>query len=177
MRRSFSAACIAAWVFLLLVTPSLIHAQPAAPPACQGRDLLAELKSNDPKGFADIRDAADAIPNGRALLWRIERQGRPASFLFGTIHSTDERVHKFSPAVTSAFNAANRVALELAELASDSLGEGMAKAKNFKELAVYTRGGGLTVHLSKAELAILGKALGTVGIPPNVVPAFRPWFA
>jgi len=173
MRRTF----IAAWVFLLLLTPSLIHAQPAAPPACQGRDLLGALKSNDPKAFADIRDAADAIPNGRALLWRIERQGRPASFLFGTIHSTDERVHKFSPAVKSAFNAANRVALELSELASDNPGEAMAKAKNINKLAVYTSGAGLAGHLSKAELEALGRALGTVGVPPNAVPAFRPWFA
>src|SRR4051812_10473396 len=126
MRRVFMTA----WVFLLLQMSSLVHAQPV-PPACQGRDLFEAMKSNDPKGFANIRQAADAIPNARALLWRIERQGRPASFLFGTVHSTDSRVHNLSPAVTLAFNGANRVALELAELASGNVGESMAKAKNF----------------------------------------------
>src|SRR5262249_19795252 len=101
----------------------------------------------------------------------------PASFLFGTIHSTDQRVHNLSPAVTSAFKAANRVALELAELASGNLGETMAKAKNFRELVAYKSGAGLTNHLSKAELEALGRALGIVGVPPDVVPALRPWFA
>src|SRR5436309_264861 len=169
MRREFMAA----WVSLLLLTPSLVHAQPGAPPACQGQDIFATMKSNDPKGFAEIRAAADAVPNARALLWRIERQGRPASFLFGTVHSTDQRVHNLSPAVTSAFKAANRVALELAELASGNVGEAMAKVKNFKELVAYKSGAGLTGHLSKAELEALGRALGTVGVPPNVVPALR----
>ena len=76
------------------------------PPACAGRDIFTAMKRSDPEGYARIRAAADAVPNTGALLWRVEGKNQPPSYLFGTIHSTDERVTKLSPAVVAAFNAA-----------------------------------------------------------------------
>ena len=42
---------------------------------------------------------AAATKNAGAILWKIEKDGRPTSYLFGTVHLTDERVTKLSPAV------------------------------------------------------------------------------
>jgi uncharacterized protein len=159
-----------------LLAPSLSHAAPrkaVPPPACAGRDIFTEMKRIDPEGYARIRAAADATPNARALLWRIEGKGQPASYLFGTMHSTDERVNKRSPAMVEAFNAARTVALEYLESESPlvNLGELIA-AKG-----IYTEGNGLKDLLTPAELATLRKRLGADGMPADAVHLMRPWFA
>ena len=71
-------------------------------------------------------------PRTHAPCWRVEALDRPASFLFGTLHSTDERVQAFAPN-QSAFEAANTVALELVELASGKASEAMMSGKDISE--------------------------------------------
>jgi uncharacterized protein len=159
-----------------LLAPSVGHAAPkrgAPPPACAGRDILAEMKRSDPEGYAKIRAAADAVPNTGALLWRIDGKGQPASYLFGTIHSTDDRVTRLSPAVVAAFNAAGTVALEFLESeAPKSALEQMMAAKGF-----YADGNGLKDALSAAELKTLRTTLAAEGLPANVAHLLRPWLA
>ncbi len=107
--------------------------------ACAGRDIFTAMKRSDPEGYAKVRAAADAVPNTGALLWRIEGKDQPPSYLFGTIHSTDERVTRLSPAVVAAFNAASTVALEFLESETPkSALEEMMVAKGF-----YANGSGL----------------------------------
>jgi uncharacterized protein len=158
-----------------LLAPAVAEAAPkaAAPPTCKGRDIFTAMKRTDPEGYAMVRAAADATLNTRALLWRIEGKGQPASFLFGTMHSTDERINKRSPAMTEAFNGAKTVALEYLESESPAakLGELIATK------GVYTEGNGLKDVLTPAELAALRKTLGADGIPAEAVHMLRPWFA
>src|SRR5215467_11819184 len=71
----------------------------AAADKCRGIDMLAETQAKDPETYAKIMSQAAATDNAGALLWKIERPGRAASYLFGTVHLTDERVTKLSPAV------------------------------------------------------------------------------
>jgi uncharacterized protein YbaP (TraB family) len=153
-----------------LLAPSVAD---AAPPTCKGSDIFTAMKQTDPEGYAMIRAAADATPNARALLWRIEGKGQPTSWLFGTIHSTDERVNKRSAALTQAFNGAKTVALEYLESDSPAakLGE-LVAAKG-----IYTEGNGLKDLLTAGELAKLRKTLGADGIPAEGVHMLRPWFA
>jgi uncharacterized protein YbaP (TraB family) len=176
MRR----ATILTFLSVALLAPSLSHAAPkkvVPPPACAGRDILAEMKRTDPEGYARIRAAADATPNTRALLWRIESKGEPAarapSYLFGTMHSTDARVLKRSPAVTQAFNAARTVALEYLESEAPLVKVGeLVAAKGF-----YPEGNGLKDLLTPAEFATLRKTLGAEGMQADAVHLMRPWFA
>lgn len=53
--------------------------------------------------------------NGRGLLWRIEppAEGVAPSYLFGTIHVTDERVHDLPPPVAAAFAEARHATFEV----------------------------------------------------------------
>ena len=149
-------------------------AQSGIPQACKGRDLFGQLKKSDPAAFAAVRAAADATVNARAVLWRIEGQGQPASFLFGTVHSTDKRLRRLSPAVRSALKGARKVALELAELAP---GEATQATKNLAGPLTYDGGNGLADKLSDAELKKLRATLEKRGISPGVVHLLRPWFA
>jgi uncharacterized protein len=173
MRR----ASILAFLSIALLAPSVGYAAPrdakkAVPPACTGRDIFTEMKRTDPDGYAKIRAAADATPNTRALLWRIEGKGQ-TSYLFGTMHSTDERVNKRSPAVAQAFNGAKTVALEYLQSESPLLKLGEMVAQK----GLYTEGNGLKDLLTPAELDTLRKALAAEGLPANAVHLLRPWFA
>lgn len=47
------------------------------------------------------------------LLWEISKPGRPASYLFGTIHSEDPAVVNLPAAVQQAFDESGTIALEL----------------------------------------------------------------
>jgi uncharacterized protein YbaP (TraB family) len=171
MRRALTLILLSA----ALLAPGASHAaaKKAVPPACAGRDIFTAMKRSDPDGYAKIRAAADVVPNTGALLWRIEGKDRPPSYLFGTIHSTDERVTRLSPAVMAAFNAAGTVALEFLESETPkSALEEMMAAKGF-----YASGGSLKDVLTKAELDTLRKTLGAEGLPAQAVHLLRPWLA
>ena len=57
--------------------------------------------------------AAVAAPFERGLLWRVERDGRPASHVYGTIHLDDARATAFSPQVDEALAASRALLVEM----------------------------------------------------------------
>ena len=103
MRRSALTACAFAIGF---VTLSLAHAEPPNP--CQGSDLTQV------QGLAAAEAArADDLVNGDGLLWRIDKAGLAPSYLFGTIHSTDESALEVARRAAQSINGAKIVATEL----------------------------------------------------------------
>jgi uncharacterized protein YbaP (TraB family) len=85
---------------------SLAHAE--APKSCQGSDLTQV------QGLAAAEAArADDLVNGDGLLWRIDKAGLALSYLFGTIHSTDESALELARRAAQSINGAKIVATEL----------------------------------------------------------------
>jgi uncharacterized protein YbaP (TraB family) len=56
--------------------------------------------------------ATTALAEERTWLWKVEGEGQPASYLFGTIHIDDTRVMDFSQELRDAFHAAQTFAME-----------------------------------------------------------------
>lgn len=102
----------------------------AEPPVCAGTDLHAKLQRDDPAGFAAVEAEAAKAKNGKAIFWKIEKDGIAPSWLLGTAHVTDPRVTTMSPAAETAFTGAATVALELKEI-----GDGQAMAMATMRLA------------------------------------------
>jgi uncharacterized protein len=102
LRRSALSTC----AFLVgALTLSLAHAEPKP---CQGSDLTQV------EGLAAAESArADDLVNGDGLLWRIEKPGLAPSYLFGTIHSTDESAVEIARRAAQSINGARVVATEL----------------------------------------------------------------
>lgn len=71
--------------------------------------LLAACSPRQPYPLPERPD----IPHGQGRLWQVEREGLPASYVFGTMHVDDKRVMDLSPAVESAFGTAGTAAFEL----------------------------------------------------------------
>jgi uncharacterized protein YbaP (TraB family) len=98
------AALLAALLFAVIRPASAED----APAACVGRDL---------EQGADLREArlerADDLVNAQGLLWRVERDGLAPSYLFGTIHSTDESAVAIARQAAEYVAQARIVATEL----------------------------------------------------------------
>jgi uncharacterized protein YbaP (TraB family) len=84
----------------------------AAPlPACTGKDLT------EVAGLAQaMARRADDLVNADGLLWRIEKPGLAPSFLFGTIHSTDDAALALARRAAERIQGAKVVATELGSL-------------------------------------------------------------
>jgi uncharacterized protein YbaP (TraB family) len=147
----------------------------AQAPTCTGKNMLDELKTGDPPMHARIVAAAAQTENAGAILWRVEKDGTPPSHLFGTVHLTDERVHRLSPAVTAALGGARRLLLELDDLSPDAFARQLATAPHLVALMLYTDGRGLDQMLGGTDYATLREALARTGVPARAVPTFRPW--
>ena len=163
-------------LFLLAFLAALLLAagQAAAePPACTGKDMIAQLAAESPRELAEIREKAAAVPNGRGLLWRIERPGVEPSFLYGTMHMSDPRVVQLPPAAQAAFDAAGTVVIETTDILDQAkMGEALL---SHPELMMFTDATTLPDLLSEEDRALVKAELGRRGIPLASVQKMKPW--
>jgi uncharacterized protein YbaP (TraB family) len=145
----------------------------AAPPACKGQNLLEEIEATDRTSFDRIVEAARAETNTEAMLWRITKGSKPPSWLFGTIHLTDERVHRLRPAVTDALSSAKVLALEIEDLSDEAMMKAMSATRHITTLP---RGETIRSILTAEELASLRDQGSVRGGEPEGLMRLRPWF-
>lgn len=162
---------LASFVVVALMATSQARATEAT--ACTGTDLLADLQQSDPALFAKITKEADATPNGKGLLWKVEKQGQEPSFLFGTMHMTDPRVVSLTPAAQQAFDAAGTVVIETTDILDQK--SMMAAIVREPELTMFTDDTTLTSLLSPQDAELVAKALDKRGIPLASVAKMKPW--
>lgn len=134
---------------------------------CGGKDLLSIMQSNEPARYAGVLARAAEIPNGKALLWRVEKGGEAPSYLFGTIHISDARALEFPDVVRAAF-AESRTALFELKMPEDDMERVRWAAKMMRHAALD---GPKTLkdYLNDDEqqaLAEAAKELGLYGIVP-----------
>lgn len=79
---------------------------------CRGHDLLPQLKARAPASYAVMETEKRSIPFGQGKLFRLSREGREPSYLFGSLHLADRRITEFSPQLHAALTGAKVVALE-----------------------------------------------------------------
>ena len=64
-------------------------------------------------GLSRPAEAQSELPFGHGLLWQLEKEGAPTSYVFGTIHIADQRVLNLPDVVLDALNRSERVIFEL----------------------------------------------------------------
>jgi len=118
--------------------------------------------------FAAVSASAVAAePFARGLLYRIDRQGVPPSWVFGTVHSADPRVTVLAKPVADAFGGARTLALEN-DLADGDRAELFAAAQ-------FDDGRRLTDFFDAAGLAAIRAALGADAPADDVLLRLKPW--
>lgn len=145
----------------------------AEAPACKGSDMLAALRKSDPALVAAITAEADKTPNGKGLLWKIEKAGEKPSYLFGTMHMADPRVTALPATARQAFETADKVVIET----TDILDQPRMLAALMKEpdLTMFTDSTTLTSLLPPQDVEMVEKALDARGIPAGTVDKMKPW--
>lgn len=115
------------------------------------------------------QDGAD-ISFGQGVLWRIVGAGPAPSYILGTIHVTDERVHDLPPPVKTVMELAESLTVEIRLDAAASLA--MAGAMMLDEGEE-----GLDALLGPAEFGRLAAIADPYGIPAGMLPRLAPWGA
>lgn len=161
---------LVAFLAALNVAVGAAHAEA---PACTGKDMLADLQSRDPALFDRIAGEAEETPNGKGLLWRVEKAGEQPSYLFGTMHMADPRVVSLTPSAQRHFDDAATVVIETTEVLDQSAM--MAALAKDPGLMMFTDGTTLTSLLPPDEVPAIEEALNRRGIPLASVNKMKPW--
>jgi uncharacterized protein len=164
MRRFALSAC---GCFLGLLMASAAAAEP--PTACQGSDL------SQVEGLASAEAArADDLVNGDGLFWRIEKPGVASSYLFGTIHSTDESALEIARRAAQSIHGSKIVATELggpidtierANITAATLAKALDRDHDTFE--------GVASAQARAQIE---KLIAGLGYPKEFAHHLKPWF-
>lgn len=103
------------------------------------------------------------------LLWRVEREGAPASHVFGTIHLADARVAEPRPAVLAALTGSRTLAIEVAV-------DAMVDPSVF-DLEQLADGRKLETLIGTDLYEQTRRALAGRGVPERVIARMKPWAA
>ncbi|MDX8527366.1 TraB/GumN family protein [Mesorhizobium sp. MSK_1335] len=155
---------------VVLLLAGRVHAEA---PNCAGTDLLTALEKNDPAAFKKVETEAAAVPNGKGLLWKLEKSGEKPSYLFGTMHMTDTRVTTLPPAAQKVYDSADTIIIETTEVLDKR--KMMAALAAEPDLMMFTDNTTLSSLLSPEDAAMLNKGLDARGIPPSTVAKMKPW--
>jgi uncharacterized protein YbaP (TraB family) len=170
--RPIWAALVALLAFASLPLALPAAADPAPPP-CRGEDLVAKARAEQPEAFAAFEEKAQKVPNAEGLLWRIAARDATPSYLFGTMHATEDDLVALGEPVRAALKEADTVAVELADA------QGAAAQRDM--IAFVTKNGvdfsgkGLE-GLSDEQVASVKRRLGEAGLPQSIAPMLKPWF-
>jgi uncharacterized protein YbaP (TraB family) len=159
------------FLIFLLGSPAFASDGLAAP-SCRGLNMLEEMQGTD--AHERILAAASATENTEALLWKVERADLLPSYLFGTVHLTDDRISQHSPAMLAALGASRRLVLELDDFSPDSFLKAFARAR---DLIVFPDRRRLAQLLTVEEYGKVSGILARSGFPPEMAGAVRPWVA
>lgn len=159
-------------IALLLLSLAPV-ASAAELPVCHGKDLIAELAAKDPVAYAAIKAEAEKAENYEAKLWKIEKQGLAASYLFGTVNSTDPRAATLSEKVVATLSEVSTVVLPIVDASPEPA---LAAQRSHFFLSDSDS---LSNYLSAEEYAALGKAYrdGKSEIGETLLRRLQPWAA
>jgi uncharacterized protein YbaP (TraB family) len=121
-------------------------------------------------GVAGARAALpDAMPFSDGVLWRVERADCAASYVFCTLHSTDERITALPQPVSDAFAASQTLAIECI----------LDNPAIFKISRAMLLPGGerLDASMSAAQVTRLKDVSADYHMPFTMVTRFKPWGA
>jgi uncharacterized protein len=155
--------------FLLVFMAAATQAR-AEQPTCAGQNLVATMK---PDVLQKIEAEAAKTINGNARLWKIEKAGVKPSYLYGTMHATDDRVINLPEAAKAAYDDADIVVLEITELLDQA--KAGAALLGRPDLMMFTDSTTIKSLVDPKDLPALEKGLQERGMALAVMNKMKPW--
>ncbi|HEY0292874.1 MAG TPA: TraB/GumN family protein [Hansschlegelia sp.] len=156
-----------------LLAASSAFAAESAPAPCKGVDLIEKVKAESPEKYAAFERAGQAVPNAEGLLWKIEGKGPSASYLFGTMHTTEADLVALSDPLKAAIKESGTVAVELANANG---------AASQAEMIAYVTTNGIDLTgaalngFTAEQVTEVKRRLSEAGMPASVAGVLKPWF-
>jgi uncharacterized protein len=112
---------------------------------------------------------AEAMPYADGVLWRVESAEGTSTYVFGTLHSSDDRITSLPPAVAEAFARTQTLAIEvvLDNAAIFKIGRAMMLPSDKR----------LDALLTSKQVAQLKDVAAHYHMPFTMVTRFKPWAA
>lgn len=105
----------------------------------------------------------------RSIFWSIEKEGKAAGFVLGTIHSEDPRVLDFSEDFLQKLNSTTMFAMEMVP--------DLPTLARLTEYMHLPPGETLESVIGKERFAALNTAMSVYSVPPEFVSRMKPWAA
>jgi uncharacterized protein YbaP (TraB family) len=121
-----------------------------------------------------VIDGATKSANSGAMLFRIDAEGRPPSYVYGTVHVADERLQTLPAEVESALSSASVVVLERGDVSEQAVRSVMPLAAR---LMMMPRNQALDSIIDEDEMKIVTRAVKSAGLAPELARILRPWAA
>lgn len=118
-------------------------------------------------GTAAPQARASDAHYGQGLLWRVQKEGGPVSYVLGTFHSTDARLRDLDPAVDQALNQSRLAVFELIDSAA-----GNAEMAAAMRLPAGRR---LEDILGPRLYQRTMEAVAPLGVPEAALQQLKPW--
>ena len=144
----------------------------AAAAECAGRDLLAELKRQNPEAHAEILERGSRIEHGEGKLWQVRRGDAPPSVILGTYHDTGIAEEPLPAAAVHALDNARAVVVEITPDEQAKMRHRIATDPQF---AFDPDGTGWVQMLTPAQRDMAEDALAQRGLDLRAVATMRPW--
>ena len=103
----------------------------------------------------------------RGLLFEVRSEAGESSYLFGTIHSENERVMDLPPPVRSAFDGSSNFAMEV-------IPDAEAIRRSMVTM-VYTDGRSLALVVGRERFREIVEAMKSRGMSEEAIKDFKPW--
>ncbi|KQT52630.1 MULTISPECIES: TraB/GumN family protein [unclassified Aureimonas] len=165
-------ALLLAVAVVALSAPARAEEPAPAAATCPGTSLLPRLRETE--RFRPLLEKAEATPNGRGKLFRIEREGLAPSYLYGTMHMTDPRVLALEPQADSALDGAGRLVIETTDVLKGPSAQLAVLAR--PDLLNLPAGKRLGDYLTPEMRGKVEAKLLSYGIPFGSVETLQPWF-
>jgi uncharacterized protein YbaP (TraB family) len=112
---------------------------------------------------------AASEPFAHGLLWRLDKPGVPASWVFGTLHSNDPRVTTLPVPVAHAFSQAQTFAMEIYWSETED--------QQFYEAMQFDDGRRLASLVGDELYSRLRQEVGGAALPEDALARTKPWAA
>lgn len=181
LTRKLTLTALAAFnltlVFSVLIIATLgagsLPAKAQADISCRGDNLLEVMAQYDPEGYKRVIDTAANTAFGDTVFLRLEKPGTEPSYLFGTMHLTDERVLDLPEAAATALEGADIVAIEATEILDEA--KVQAALISRPDLTMFTGQERLTDFMTDAQRAAIEAGLQERGMKLALVNRMKPW--
>jgi len=140
---------------------------------CGGKNLLTQMKIDDPATYAKIEDEGNKLENGSSIFWKLTKGDLKPSYLMGTMHMSDPRVIAMPKGAKEAFEASDTLIVESDEILDQQ--KAAAKIMQKPDLMMFTDGKSITDYLTPEQKTSMDAELKKRGIPLFSVAKMKPW--